>query len=441
MTIDFNHLQNDTRVKLLRQLSPKQDLFYLVGGAIRDAFIGRQSKDLDFCTPLRANEIIEIMSQNGYRVIPTGIAFETITVILGEELPQIQISSFRGSGDSLIEDLLLRDFSCNSLAVAIDSWQLTDPKNSVKDIQDKIIRANGIPEERFTEDPLRILRLIRFASELNFSIGDKTEAAARKLSTLLTNISMERLTEEFIKILLSPNFREAFLFLREISFFSHYLPTFAQCINFEQNEFHKHDVFEHTLDVIELCESDKLLRLAALFHDIGKPPSLTVDEDGRRHFYLHEKIGAEIMPEIGKQMRLPNDLTKDIQTLVLTHMRPIDCGEAGLRRILRDTDPLYDTWRKLKWADTVSVLGETEGVVSSFQKFDQRIINVKEKAEQNPFQSLSIKGQDLIDLGLTPSKLFKEILTSLSEKVIETPELNTREQLIDIIKSEYIDHK
>jgi tRNA nucleotidyltransferase (CCA-adding enzyme) len=430
-------LLNDQRIKILRAISPKKDLFYLVGGAIRDSLLGEECCDLDFCSPLRANAIIEIMSSHGYKVVPTGISFETITVVLGEDIPQIQISSFRGSGSSLLEDLSLRDFSINSLAVSIDNNEIIDPQGGTKDIANKIIRANGEPSQRFEEDPLRILRLVRLASELDFNIEAKTEIAARTLANLLKKISIERLTDEFIKIVISKNFRIAMGFLKEINFYEYYLPELHTCINFEQNEFHKHDVFEHTLDVIELCEDDKLLKLAALFHDIGKPPSLTIDEDGRRHFYLHEKIGAEMMPSIGKSIRLPNDLTKDIQTLVLTHMRPIDCGDAGIRRIIRDTDNLYSLWRKLKWADTVSVLNETEGVISSFQKFDERTEEVRKKAEINPFSSLAVRGQDLIELGFTPSRKFKDILTNLNERIIENPDLNTRDQLLSIIKNEF----
>ncbi len=435
----FEHLLDDPRVQILRQLSPKKNLFYLVGGALRDAVIGKQSNDLDFATPLRANEIIQMMNQSGFKVIPTGISFETITVILGQNLPQIQISSFRGSGTSLLEDLSLRDFNINSLALALTDGQLFDPQNGRADINAKIVRANGSPAKRFEEDPLRILRLIRLASELNFKIGEATEQEARNLAPLLTKISIERLTEEFIKIIVSEHFRPAMRFLKEIEFFKHYLPELEVCIDFEQNEFHKHDVFEHTLDVIELCHQDKLLRLSALFHDIGKPPSLTIDDDGRRHFYLHEKIGAEMMSSIGKKIRLPNDLIKSIQTLVLTHMRPLDCGDAGLRRILRDTDTLYDTWRELKWADTISVLGDTTVTKEAFLDFDQRLEQVKKKAEKSPFSALAIRGQDLINLGLAPSPKFKDILNSLNEKIIENPDLNNRDTLLDIIKNDYLD--
>ena len=148
-----------------------------------------------------------------------------------------------------------------------------------------------------------------------------------------------------------------------------------------------------------------------------------------------------MMPNIGKRIRLSNEVNKALQTLILTHMRPIDCGDAGLRRIIRDTEPYYETWRELKWADTISVLGDNDNTKEAFRTFDRRISDVKQKAQSSPFQLLAIKGQDLIDIGIEPSPKFKDILNNLNERVVDNPELNTREFLLAIVKSEFIDNK
>jgi hypothetical protein len=163
-----------------------------------------------------------------------------------------------------------------------------------------------------------------------------------------------------------------------------------------------------------------------------------VGEAGERHFYLHEKIGAKMLQEIIPRIRFSNSDTQAIKILVETHMRPLNCGEGGLRRIIRDTAEYYEEWRQLKYADTISVLGDGPKVLEEFDDFDSRIQKVKTTSNHNPFCSLSINGEDLIALGLAPSRKFKEILGYLQDAVLDDPGINTKESLLKLVRENFI---
>jgi tRNA nucleotidyltransferase (CCA-adding enzyme) len=448
----FDPLLKDPRTLLLNTILSAHGELYVVGGAIRDHILGRSIKDIDYAYSRNPEEIISILEKANIRVIPTGLSHQTVTAKPLEDLPHVEITSFRNAdmkpeggvflGSSISEDLLYRDFTVNALAlpthhVTKDTKILIDPTDGLEDIKNKIIRTPGSPTERFREDPLRILRMVRFTGQLDFSIEENTEKEAKSLFHLLSSVSIERIRDEFFKILLTDNVRNALLKLKELNFFSMFLPEIDQCIDFEQNRFHKHDVFLHTIDVIENTPPALLLRLSALFHDIGKPPSLSVDANGERHFYLHEKIGAEMISDIAKRLKFSNELHEALKKLTHTHMRPVDAGTGGLRRILRDTEPYYQQWRTLKYADTIAVLGETETVKNTFSEFDQRIKTILDNEANAPFRKLAVGGTDLIEMGFTPGPKFKEILSYLEEIIIEDPSLNTHETLIRMIGDKY----
>jgi tRNA nucleotidyltransferase (CCA-adding enzyme) len=447
----FTCILDDPRTRLLAKvLAPHGELF-LVGGSVRDALLGKASKDLDYTCSLPPDTITEILEKNGLRVIPSGLSHQTVTVKMDKELPHVEITSFRNKqmnpaagvylGSTILEDLSLRDFTINALALPLaqlsDATAPLDPLGGIEDLHNRIIRTPGNPEDRFREDPLRILRMVRFASVLDFSIEANTLASAHTLAGTISSVSPERIRDEFIKILVSDYPRKGLMLLKDLGFFGMWLPEIEACVDFEQNKFHLHDVFTHTVDVVEKTPKDTLIRLSTFFHDVGKPPSLSIDDSGERHFYLHEKIGADMIPEIGKRLKFSNELTSAIRQLVYTHMRPLDAGPGGLRRILRDTEPYYDAWRALKYADTAAVLGDTPEVIRDFKDFDERIRNIKENESSSPFRKLAITGDDLIALGYRPGPRFKEILMFLHEKVLDQPECNTSEHLIRLVRERF----
>lgn len=438
---------NDPRTKALTQVFGES--LYAVGGAVRDCIIGRSIKDIDFTVPFLPDEIIKKCNDYGYRVIPTGLSHQTVSVLCAEDLPPVEITSFRTAnmspdggvflGKSIEEDLKFRDFRCNAIAFHIFTGNLIDPYEGIESILKKEIICVGNPEDRFLEDPLRILRMVRFCSELGFFINEDTYDSAYKNFHQLSNVSIERIREEFSKILISKYSVIGLEHLRELGFYKIYIPEMETCIDFEQNKFHNKDVYRHTLDVVELSNNSLLLRLAAFFHDIGKPPSLSTDEDGERHFYLHEKIGADMIQEILNRLSYPKQLQQAVKILIYTHMRPIDAGKAGLKRILRDTEPYYEEWRDLKEADTVAVLGRTNEVVNDFKKFDERIQDILNSKKESNFRSLEINGNDLINLGIRRGPIYKDILKFCEELVIENADKNSKEMLIAEIKSRFAD--
>jgi tRNA nucleotidyltransferase (CCA-adding enzyme) len=450
----FQHILDDPRTRTLGQVLAPHGKLFLVGGSVRDALMGKNSKDLDFAFSEAPDKIIPVLEKAGIRVIPTGLSHQTVTVKLDENLPHVEITSFRNAhmnpaggvylGSTIEEDLSCRDFTINALALPVTIENhlkgeslLLDPLGGFDDLKNKIIRTPGNPKDRFSEDPLRILRMARFASVFDFVIDPSTLSAAIALSMKITSVSPERIRDEFIKILVSDYPGKGLNLLKDLGFYKMFIPEIDACIDFEQNRFHKHDVFIHTIEVVEKSPKDPLVRLSAFFHDIGKPPSLSVDDQGERHFYLHEKIGAEMIPEIARRLRFSNELTAAIRKMVHTHMRPLDAGPGGLRRILRDTEPFYEEWRALKYADTAAVLGDTSALENDFRDFDERIVKIKEKESSSPYRKLAIDGADLIELGLQPGPRFKEILSFLHEKVLDQPECNTREQLIGLLRDNF----
>ena len=445
----INKLILDDRVRIISDaLTIDQDLC-LVGGTVRDLFLQRENTDLDFATTLLPDQIKNELEKKHIRVIPTGLKHQTITAYIESLDCSVEITTFRDEGmspeggvknsNSVITDLQFRDFTINSLAINIQNKILIDPNMGIKDLQNKIIKGVGDPAERFSEDPLRILRMIRFSETLDFKIDDSTFLAGKNLSQSLKNISIERIREEFNKILLSNKPSRGLQSLLNLGALDIFLPEISRFKNFEQNKFHKADLFDHTIEVVDNVECDLITRLAALFHDVGKPDTLTIDEDtGDRHFYLHEDVGTDICQTIMKRMKYSNLLIDAVSKLVKTHMRPLSAGPGGLRRILRDTDPYYLNWRNLKESDAKACKIESHLIDEQLKDFDERMNIIQNQNHTSPFSTLAIKGADLIDYGLKPSPKFGEILRALHEIIIENPELNTKDQILDTLLPEII---
>ena len=442
----FDVILKDPRCHLLLKLLGPE--LYAVGGAIRDLLLDRPVKDIDFTTNLSPDAIITRISGAGIRIVPTGLHHQTVTVVFETEGSPVEITSFRNSnmtpdhglhlGLNILEDLNYRDFSCNAMALKISDGSFIDSNNGLNDIHYKIIRSVGNPIDRFQEDPLRILRMARLAAQLDFEIDSHTFSVAKDLAKTISKVSTERVRDEFLKILLASNVRLGLKLLKDLQFFKEFIPELQICTGFEQNKFHSKDVFEHTLDVVELADANIISKLASLLHDIGKPPSLSVSEDGERHFYLHEKIGADITENILNRLLLPKATIKAVKQLVYTHMRPISAGSGGLRRILRDTEPYYEEWRNLKEADTVAVLGASNSLKKEFIDFDLRMNEIKNSQNGSIYKNIAINGHDLKQLGIPEGPIYKKILSFCQELVIDEPEKNSREILENLVKMKFL---
>ena len=419
---------------LKKAIAPAQ--IYLVGGSVRDAFLTTADTDLDVATSLTALEVKDRCTAQGIRIIETGIQHGTVLAVIDDV--HIEVTTFRvpSSRDThttardITTDLSGRDFTINALAFDLASSSLIDPFNGVQDLEEAIIRGVEDAEARFIEDPLRILRMIRFGPAQGRTIEHTTLEAAKKHVALLTKVSCERIKGELDRILMSPFPHRGVQAIHEIGGLPYTIPELIPAVGFEQNKFHIHDVFEHTLWVLERTPPHLILRWSAIFHDIGKPHTLSVDPDGSRHFYSHETVSEDLSKKRMKDLKFSTDDSRSIGLIVRHHMRPLDCGAPGVRRLIRDLGKELALWRTFKSADSPPTIPEEEFRVTA-ARFDQLLATEQKKMLGPSYGKLAITGEDLISLGVKPGPQMGTLLKELEELVIEDPSRNTKETLLD----------
>lgn len=425
--------------KIAASLGAEADL-HLVGGTVRDLALGQDAADVDMATILHPEVGAERMRQAGIRVVDTALKHGTIIAVIDET--NVEITTFRQPSDrdsnkysrSIEEDLSGRDFTINAIAYSPTKEALVDPHGGLDDLRQGILRAVGSAEARFSEDPLRLLRMVRFGPAQCRTIDAATEAAARKLVESITKVSVERIRDEIENILVSEDPAEGMRTLQRMGLMRLLLPELEPMVGFEQNAFHIHDVFEHTLDVIGNTEPDPVMRLAALFHDTGKPHTLSVDEKGNRHFYLHEVQSRDICEAVMTRLRYSHEMIHAVSTLVRLHMRPLDCGPQGVRRLMRDLGPYFGRWIEFKKADATPVIPKEDfnKVLSGFQELVQEEEN---RQKGSVYGKLAVDGYDLIELGMKPGVALGKVLKQLEEAVIENPDVNEKEKLLELARS------
>ena len=413
---------------------------YIVGGCVRDSLMNRVPHDWDICTSARPEQMLEVFKD--HRVIETGLQHGTVTVVIDGE--QYECTSFRIDGvysdnrrpdsvtfiDDLTEDLRRRDFTINAMAYN-DEEGLIDPFDGMGDIKHGIIRCVGNAADRFNEDALRILRAIRFAAQLDFAIENNTSSELCRQRKSLANISAERITNELNKIVISDRF--AGMLIKYLDIFEQFIPELEDMNNFPQNNpHHIYDVLIHTFYTVISCQNDLILRLAALFHDIGKPHSYQDEADGIRHFVGHNIVGADMTDKIMRRLKYDNNTRNAVVQLVLYHdssfiAKPSavkrwlnKVGEIQLKRLidLRRADiegqrVFYDREKMRKIDDFANVLNQ-----------------VLEEQQCFSLKDLAINGDDLIALGFVPGKELGEVLTGLLNSVTDDALLNDRETLL-----------
>lgn len=416
---------------------------YVVGGCVRDSFIeAREVNDWDICTNAKPEQVVDVFSQ--YNVIETGLQHGTVTVILNHT--NYEITTYRVDGEykdsrrpeqvsfvsDLSEDLKRRDFTINALAYN-EKDGLIDYNNGVQAISQKLIKCVGVPSERFTEDALRILRGLRFASVLGFSIEAETETAMFELKDKLTLISSERIMAEFSKLILGVNATEILRKYREI--IAVFIPEITKMFDFEQhNPYHKYDVYEHSLYAIEHIQTktNQLnLHLAAFFHDIGKPTTFTQDETGVGHFYKHAKVSKYITHNILTRLKCSNSTITQVCMLVENHDRQLDCSRRSILRFVNkfDFDFLND-YLTLKEADIKAQgtqITERLEIITKIKELSKNLQN--ENICYKPTQ-LQINGNDLIALGVPQGKQIGQILNQIMQEVLEENLKNDKQTLI-----------
>jgi tRNA nucleotidyltransferase (CCA-adding enzyme) len=419
---------------------------WLVGGAVRDRIMGRQAHDLDIATNARPNQVMALFPH----VVETGIEHGTVSVIM-DGIPY-EITTFRGEGkysdgrrpdeimflDNIEEDLARRDFTINAIAWDPIDNIYKDPFGGCDDIQKKIIKAVGKPLERFSEDGLRVLRAARFAATLGFEIEENTLAAIRPTLDVFAKVAIERVQAEWFKIMMADKPSIAFKIMLDTGMLEITVPEFIPMVNCAQNKYHEHDVWKHTLETMDFCPKDPLLRLAALFHDVGKPQARAFDEDYT--FYEHEHIGADITDNILTRMKFSTDDKKLIVSLVRNHYirYQSDWGDAPIKRWVRKVGiENIDRLIILCKADILAKGNKSDKTILDLA--DEFLFRIKNMKDEIPTSTkiLKIDGNDLIKLGIPQGKKIGEILSFLLEKITDEPELNTKDDLIRIVNEIY----
>ncbi len=413
---------------------------YLVGGTVRDAFYESTDTDLDLATDLTAEQIRDRCAAKGLKVVDTGIQHGTVLVVI--DGIHIEVTTFRQPADrntqitahDIETDLSGRDFTINALAYSLETECLIDPWDGVRDLESGLVRTVGSPSARFSEDPLRVLRMIRFGDAQGRATDEQTLMAARDSVPLLSGLSVERVRTEVERILMSSYPSQGVRALLSIGALPFTLPELIPAVGFEQNKYHIHDVFEHTLSVLDRTPPDRILRWAAIFHDVGKPHTLSVGPDGERHFYSHEVVSDSLCKERMTHLRFSHEDTNTVRAIVRHHMRPMDCGPAGVRRLIRDLGPHLTRWRTFKEADSSPTI-PVEQFHASARGFDEMLASEQAKMAIPSYGRLAITGDDLRNEGISPGPGMGKILRDLAEIVIEDPSKNDRETLLNIVRA------
>lgn len=424
---------------LISALGPEADL-HVVGGAVRDTLLNREIKDLDLASPLSPKELWEKLEKSKIKVVPVGIRRGTILAHVGGH--SIEITTFRDPLDEtkqsfdLLKDLSARDFTINSIAYSIKEDRLVDPYSGIEDLKNKILRTVGDPELRFKQDPHRILRMIRFGPGDGRSVESSVIAAAKKFSTELKSVAAERIYPELVKILTSENPAECLELLNQIGALEVILPEAARCVGFQQNKYHKFDVFQHTCSVIQATPRNKVVRFAALFHDLGKPDSLTVTEDGSRKFIGHEDVSASIAKDRLTALKAPTEDIKAVTVLVQLHMKDVRMSKPKIRKLKAELGDQLENWLFLKRAD---LLGGGRNIdinvlLKEWDDFIEKLVKINNEEPQVHFlSSLAVSGSDIMEvLDIKPGPLVGQILRSLHEIVLEDPGKNERKTLLEL---------
>ena len=427
---------------------------YLVGGAVRDMLRGQKIHDWDLATNALPEEVTGIIKRAGGKVVPTGIKHGTVTVFYGKN--NAEITTFRTESDytdgrrpdqveyaaTIEEDLSRRDFTMNAIALRLPSGDIVDPFGGAKDIKLKIIRCVGNAAERFGEDGLRPMRAVRFASQLGYKIEKSTLDATYGALAVCAKVSWERVRDEVDKILASSQPSIAFRLMEQTGLLKLFLSELADGRGVEQKGFHQFDVLDHSLYACDYAAAKNYpheVRLAALFHDVGKPAVRGIDETGVYTFYGHEEVSANMCREILERLKYPNAVIEKVCHLTKEHMflYTEDWTDAAVRRfIARVGEANLESVYQLRRADIYGFSGKEPNYRSLLQLIE-RVNKILAEGKAFALKDLAVCGNDLMTIGIPCGKMMGVILKELLETVLDDPEQNTREKLLEIAERIY----
>ncbi len=411
---------------------------FAVGGCVRDWLLGLTPHDYDLCTEASPETIQEVFA--GHTLVLAGVKHGTVGVVFPEGV--VEITTFRTEGgyaDSrhpdwvrfvpeVEEDLARRDFTINAMAWS-PSRGLVDPFGGQEDLNARILRAVGQPAKRFQEDSLRILRGVRFAVRFGLEPDLATEAAMLGQVHLMDLLARERVFDEFCKLLPLVSAKDLIRFSRILT---QPIPELAGAIGFDQQSpHHAYDLFTHTAHVVEAVPADLTLRWAALLHDVGKLPCFTTDENGRGHFYGHDREGSAMAEVILRRLKAPNALRERVVTLIDLHMTRLEPDRKLLRRRLSRLG--QDTVEQLLALQEADMGSKGTGHEEELEIFPQVRQLLQELYAENAclkISDLAVDGKDLMALGYPADRRLGETLTHLLEQVVEEKLPNERSALL-----------
>lgn len=425
--------------KIIDTLDARGYEAYAVGGCVRDSILGRKPQDWDITTSAKPEQVKELFSHT----IDTGIRHGTVTVMIDHE--GFEVTTYRIDGEyedarhpkevlftaNLLEDLKRRDFTINAMAYN-EKEGIVDAFNGIVDLQRGVIRCVGKAEERFSEDALRMLRAVRFAAQLGFSIEEETRQAICTLAPNIAKVSAERIQVELVKLLVS-NHPEHIRMAYETGLTKVFLPEFDRMMGVkQQNPHHIYSVGEHTIEALKHTSADKVVRLAVLFHDVAKPDCVSRDEEGIDHFYGHPQAGAQKTRQILRRLKFDNDTTDAVCRLVQWHDDNPELSERNVRRSIHriglgQYPRLFEVKRADILAQSVYRRDEKLAYVADYERIYETIM---EKEQCLTIKDLAVNGSDLMEAGMQQGKELGVVLKALLERVLDEPELNTKEQLL-----------
>jgi poly(A) polymerase len=420
----------------------------LVGGPVRDLFLGRRSPDLDFTTDATPDQTLALIRKWADNFWEIGRAFGTIG--MRKSGFQIEITTYRADaydpesrkpavafGSSLTDDLLRRDFTINAMALRLPAMELVDPFGGVRDLHASVLATPGAPETSFSDDPLRMMRAARFASQLGVAVRDDVKQAMTQMAERITIISAERVREELVKLICGSHPRVGIDLLVDTGLAEFVLPE-VSALRLEADEHHRHkDVYQHSLQVLEQAAGmetdadgpvpgpDFVLRFAALMHDVGKPATRRFEPGGAVSFRHHDMVGSKLTKKRMKALRFDNDTTKAVARLVELHMRFYGYGEAGwsdsaVRRYVTDAGPLLDRLHLLTRSDvTTRNQRKADRLSFAYDDLEARIAALREQESLEAVRPDLDGGQIMALLGLKPGPVVGKAYKFLLEQRME----------------------
>ena len=418
---------------------------YAVGGCVRDSILGRTPDDWDITTSAKPEDIKRLFRHT----VDTGIQHGTVTVLIKKEC--YEVTTYRIDGEYedsrhpkavnftslLSEDLRRRDFTINAMAYN-DNKGLIDLFGGQEDLRQGIIRCVGNPEERFSEDALRIMRAVRFSAQLGYVIEENTRQAIQKLAHTLSRISVERIQVELTKLLVSDH-PEYVLQLYQLGLTKVFLPEFDLMMDTHQNNpHHCYSVGMHTIKAMEQVSNNKVSRLTMLLHDVGKPATKTTDDKGIDHFHGHPNLSSEMAKKILRRLRFDNDTISRVALLVLYHDygNAVSATPAFTRKLINKVHlENFSLLLDIKRADVMAQSEHSRQI--KLEKLESLRRSYEEVLEQGMcicLKDLAITGTDLIKAGMKPGQELGKVLEQLLEVVLEDPDMNEKDKLLSLVR-------